>query len=141
MDRRRFLLTSLASVLGPPQGGELQQPGELDRAAPTPSRSRVRPGDARWPSDAQWELTARGRRSPGLLLRGCASGPSCGVGGHRFTTTGVLLQFHYSWISGAASWVSWRTRASVSPLQPPSSRILFVMFFEAAALLGARFDA
>jgi hypothetical protein len=50
-----------------------------------------------------------------------------------------FLHFHSSWISGSASWMSWRTQASVSPLQPPSSWILFVMFFEAALLFGARF--
>src|SRR6266850_8424848 len=53
--------------------------------------------------------------------------------------TGVPIHFHSSWISGSASWMSWRTQASVSPLQSPSSWILFVIFFEAAAPFGARF--
>ena len=35
--------------------------------------------------------------------------------------------------------MSWRTLASASPRQSPSSRILAVMFFEATALVGARF--
>src|SRR5439155_13122873 len=50
--------------------------------------------------------------------------------------TGVPIHFHSSWISGSASWMTWRTQASVSLLQSPSSWILFVMFFEAVALFG-----
>src|SRR4051794_1755626 len=46
--------------------------------------------------------------------------------------TGVPIHFHSSRTSGAASLMRARIRASVSPLQSPSSAILSLMSLEAA---------
>ena len=58
MDRRRFLLSALAGVFAPRRGDAREgapraQAGARDRP-PGSWRTRARPGDPRWPSEAQW---------------------------------------------------------------------------------------